>query len=741
MRVYGHDAVPAGALAAPWKGQMVCAALLLSDVFAAAATSLARPAYVDPTGGLPPSAWGAALAACAAGLGVALTAARLFGRSILSVLRRHRVAVGSVAVVVVLASVAIPTGVMSRLFSAFTGRGTAPAAAPGSDAAADARRKRVLVLAFDGLDPTLLDQYMADGELPNFARLAKEGVYHPLRTTNPPQSPVAWSSFITGTEPHAHGVYDFLKRDARTYRPDLTIADRRTMRLPWRGEPFWQTQPAIRDGGLTALRLPVSFPPPKLNGHLLCGMGVWDARGTEGTYFYFSTAPPAAAADQAAKAATEKGDRRGMGFELRREGDGPFRGEIPGPYRTGQPDTLREPFELLVQSGGAAELRVQGQTLTLKDGRWSDWLRLRFALGTFTSQNVDVVTRVLYRAAGGGDGRTSLYVSPLNFDPTSPLYPISHPKGYASELAGHVGCYHTRGMPYDTQALNDGVISDAAFLAQWRTIMDEDERMLAFELSRFSAGMLFSYFEGTDILQHMFWRGIDPEHPLHAADDTAANRGAILECYRRCDATLGRARAAMAGEGTIVVLSDHGFAPFRRAVHVNAILRDAGYLAVKNGAKRSGELFESVDWSRTRAYAVGFNAVYLNRAGREGQGIVAAADAPALASAVAALLEGVTDPGTGGRPIKKAYLTPASTADASVSPDLIVGYARGYRASWETALGAVPELTAEPNARKWSGDHCIDPDEVPGVFLCSDPTLDAQALVDVTGAIGRHMAH
>jgi predicted AlkP superfamily phosphohydrolase/phosphomutase len=426
-----------------------------------------------------------------------------------------------------------------------------------------------------------------------------------------------------------------------------------------------------------------------------------------------------------------------MVFGLRREGDS-FRGEIPGPYRAGQGDTLREPFELLPGESGAATLRLQGQSLTVKDGEWSDWVKLQFALGTFQSQKVNVVTRVLYRKHP--DGKTSLYVSPLNFDPANPLYAISSPKSYAPELAGHVGCFHTRGMPYDTQALNDGVISDADFLAQWRTIMDEDERMLLHELGRFGGGMLFSYFEGPDILQHMFWRGIDDKHPLHGAADTAANRGAILECYQRCDAILGRARAALGGEGTIVVLSDHGFAPFRRAVHVNAILREAGYLSVKSGT-RSGELFESLDWPRTRAYAVGFNAVYLNRAGREGQGTVPADDARSVIEALAKTLEQFTDPDTGERPIKKVYVLPISETNSAVSPDLIVGYARGYRASWEAALGGVPEKTVEPNTRKWSGDHCIDPSEVPGIFLCSDPKLDAAALVDVTAAVGRHMAH
>lgn len=675
------------------------------------------PAYIDPTGGLPPSAWGIVLATLGAALAAVLATAKLYGRTIVAALRRRWRGIALLAVV---------AGCATFLFWKVSTR---------SNSASSVSGKRVLVLAFDGLDPNLLDQYMAEGRLPNFSRLAKTGVYRRLATTNPPQSPVAWSSFITGTDPHAHGVYDFLKRDPRTYAPDLTISDRRTMRLPWKGKPFWESQHSIRDAGLVALRLPVSFPPPTLNGRLLSGMGVWDARGTEGTYFYFSTAPRSAT-----QPSTDKGDLRGMSFELRRDADGTFRGDIPGPYRAGQPDALREPFQLIPKSDGSAELRLQGQTFSLRTGQWSDWIKLRFKLGTFAAQDVDVVTRALYRADRPTGGR-SLYVSPLNFDPANPLYAISHPKSYAAELSQHAGCFHTRGMPYDTQALNDGVISDAEFLAQWRTIMDEDERLLAHELSRFRAGVLFSYFEGPDILQHMFWRTIDDQHPLHSAPDTAEHRNVIAACYERCDAILGRSMAAVGSDGAVVVLSDHGFAPFRRAVHVNAILRDAGYLGMKSADGKSGELFESVDWSRTRAYAVGFNAVYLNRAGREGQGVIPDDEATPLAALLAQTLESFTDPDTGERPIKRVHILRRDNANPDVTPDLIIGYARGYRASWETALGAVPQRTTEPNTRKWSGDHCIDPDEVPGVFLSTDRTLDAKSLVDVSKSLGNHLAH
>jgi len=53
------------------------------------------------------------------------------------------------------------------------------------------------------------------------------------------------------------------------------------------------------------------------------------------------------------------------------------------------------------------------------------------------------------------------------------------------------------------------------------------------------------------------------------------------------------------------------------------------------------------------------------------------------------------------------------------APDLVIGYAPGFRASWQTTLGAVPISTIDDNDKKWSGDHCITPKAVPGVLFTS----------------------
>jgi predicted AlkP superfamily phosphohydrolase/phosphomutase len=583
---------------------------------------------------------------------------------------------------------------------------------------------RVLVLAFDGLDPRLLERYSAEGRLPNFARLAREGLYHPLPTCMAPQSPVAWCTCITGEDAGRHGVFDFIRREPATYRADLSLADRQKLTLPWRGTPFWE-RPALARLGTVAQRLPMVFPPPRLNGRLLAGMGVWDVRGTEGTYFFYSTAPHGAK------------EARGLLLPLKRDGS-LLRGELPGPYRAGQADDVREPFT--VQSAGDAfTLRLQDRPYALRPGRWSDWVSVRFGLGPLGLQKVPAVTRVLLRTEGE---TVTLYVSPLNFDPRAPLYPISHPRGYSAELADAVGLYATRGMPFDTQAVNDGVLSDEDFLEQVRQITDESEKMLHHELARFKSGLLFAYFEGSDIVQHLFWRGIDPGHPLHADPATQRHRDAIPKMYEQYDAILGRARAALGQGAALVVMSDHGFGPFRRAVHLNAILRDLGLLVLKDGKSTSPELMRDIDWYRTKAYALGFNALYLNRAGREGKGVVQSGEVEQTLRVLTGALERWKDPANGERPIKKVYVARElyGGKEHPHMPDLLIGYVRGYRASWETALGAVPAQVTEPNRKKWSGDHCVDASEVPGVFLSSDRGLDSASLAGLGESLDRYLA-
>jgi predicted AlkP superfamily phosphohydrolase/phosphomutase len=173
------------------------------------------------------------------------------------------------------------------------------------------------------------------------------------------------------------------------------------------------------------------------------------------------------------------------------------------------------------------------------------------------------------------------------------------------------------------------------------------------------------------------------------------------------------------------VLSDHGFCAFRRGVNLNSWLRDHGYLHLKTNTKASARFFENVDWSCTRAYALGLSGLYLNLRGRESQGLVAPEEAEGLKHAIVTELCALRD-GDGASPIRTVYKTSAiyNGPYLDAAPDLIVGYHEGYRVSWDSAVGAVSELMIEENEKAWSGDHCVDPVLVPGV-LFSNQKIDA----------------
>ncbi|GAB4169102.1 MAG: hypothetical protein Kow0020_02770 [Wenzhouxiangellaceae bacterium] len=580
--------------------------------------------------------------------------------------------------------------------------------------------RRLVVLGFDGMDPVLAERWMSEGKLPNFQRLAESGHFQPLGTSNPPQSPVAWSDFATGEHAGHHGIFDFLRRDPEHYAPRFSISEDRppehqlhlfgetiplgagttiNRRL---GEPFWT---ALETEGVRAsvMRVPVTWPPDEIH-RMLSGMGVPDLIGSQGTYTLFSTQRLGPAGDASRVVRV----RPGL--------DGRIQTELAGPADPLDPDqTLAVPLEILPDPDGA-RIRLSDFNEVLKAGQWSRWIRLRFE-GTGPLAVHGNVRLLLVQ----GYPRPRLYVSPIQIDPLAPAAPLSWPPEYAAELAQRIGLYHTLGMPEETWSLNEEHISDADWLAMEHTILAEREAMWFDTLDRRDSELVVGVFVQTDRVSHMFWRGLDPLHPRHE-DVAPEHRDAIEQIYREADRILGETLQRLAPGDELIVLSDHGFAPFRRAVHLNRWLAEHGYLVLEDGAAESGALFAAVDWSRTRAYALGLNGVFINQAGRESRGIVPEADVPALKRELTEALQSWTDPETGRHVVSEVFdgarLYPGP-AHVEERPDLVVGYDEGYRASWQTTLGAVPAALIEDNRQKWSGDHCIDPTRVPGVLFTS----------------------
>src|ERR1043166_1905317 len=559
------------------------------------------------------------------------------------------------------------------------------------------------------------------GQLPALGRLRAAGGYARVATTYPAQTPVAWSSFATGVNPGGHGVYDFLRRDPATYLPDLAL-NRYEQKNPFippkavnlrRGTPLWEL---LANAGVpaTVLRCPCTYPPDRVEGRLLAGLGVPDLRGGLGTpTFYTTEAGIAAGESERVVRGTLEGNRVGT--------------RLTGPRLPRGGDATVDLVIEVDSGGGRALVRAGGDPVEVRENGWSAWLKVKFKLGLMQSV-AGAVRFFLPRTSGG----FALYASPVNFTADAPPFPISAPRGYAGELAKRIGTYYTAGMVEDHTGLINGRIDEAAFLAQCEGVMREREAMLDLELARVKEGFLFCLFDTPDRIQHMFWRFREPDHPANRGPDGApahpaaieASRPPIEEHYRRCDAVVARVLDAADEKALVVVLSDHGFTSFRRGVHLNNWLHAQGLLALRAGARpgfEAGELFREVDWSRTRAYALGLGGIYLNRRGREGQGILSADEAAETARAIREGLTGMMDAARAATAVRGVKLREEIYRGpyAEEAPDLLVLFAEGYRASWTTGLGGVGEGLFEHNTRRWGGDHIVDPALVPGVLFMS----------------------
>jgi predicted AlkP superfamily phosphohydrolase/phosphomutase len=318
-----------------------------------------------------------------------------------------------------------------------------------------------------------------------------------------------------------------------------------------------------------------------------------------------------------------------------------------------------------------------------------------------------------------------VYLSPLNYAPARPFAPISAPGGYAGEIADALGLYKTVGWSEDTSALNAERIDEQAFLDDLDHTMDEVRASTLRELDRPDWDLLVSVFTQTDRVAHMFYRLLDPAHPRYDPVLAARFGDAVLRVYQRMDAIVGEVRGRLGPETVLLVLSDHGFHSYRMGLNLNTWLRDHGYLVqgAVPGGREDDDFFPGVDWTRTRAYALGTGQIYVNLRGREGRGIVApGAEYDRLLDTIARELEAEVDPASGDRPVQKVYEGPQAFAGAPPDrmPDLQIAFRDGYRTSWRTPLGGIPKALYEPNLRKWSGDHAAsDVADTPGVILSS----------------------
>lgn len=622
------------------------------------------------------------------------------------------------------------------------------AVARTADAARPPREKkgRVIILGFDGVEPTIVETMMAAGELPNMKKLAEQGTFKPLQSAIPPQSPSAWSSFSTCKNTGNHGVFDFLKRNPRTYIPEKGFgkavhaklaADGSVTQSAYfesfrKGDAFWVV--ADREGLKSkVLSVPFAFPADDLSqGLMLCGLGVTDLRGTDSSFFSFS--------DTYTKETLEKG----------------FSGGIPIPLTfnenlaTATMPGARNPLVSRVTDPGAyveveleftidrnartLSVKTPMETLSLKEGEWSKWLEWTFEVTPkFT---VRAISRFYLVEAGE---HVKLYMACLQFHPKAPYIRFSTPETYSGELMDRYGLYKTIGWTYDTHALRQDALTDDAFLEDVMNTTAWKARLFLDELGRGQFDLLIGAWTGPDRVSHMFWRFRDPKHPLYTAEGAAKYGRAVESTYLKMDEIVGETMAKIGPDDLLMVLSDHGFKSYRKGLNVNTWLIRNGYLAVEGQsdaatASNSQQYLFGYDWSKSEAYSLGLGSIFLNLRGREGRGIVDPEDADALIAEIKSKLLEVTDPETGDKVFTAIYTREDFPGIAEAdAPDLQLGYADGYQSSKATVSGSAPPELFDINNDKWSGEHAAsDVHTTPGIFFSNRPIApERPAIIDL----------
>jgi predicted AlkP superfamily phosphohydrolase/phosphomutase len=622
--------------------------------------------------------------------------------------------------------------------------------------------QRLVILGFDGMDPALTGTWIRQGKLPHMKRLAEQGGMYPLGTTHPAESPTAWASFATGVNPGKHNIYDFLVRDTATYLPDLGMVHREPARflfnyVPYAkprlssirgGTSFWVTagRAGVRSSVLT---VPVTFPPEEVpNGELLSGMPLPDIRGTMGTFSYFATD----------LSRYEEGNTEFGGILTRLVVDndvartalvGPpnpiVREQIQAIRSKPQPlsaadranltglqarEDVRIPLTIRWnRQGKTATVEIAGESILLERGKVSRWIDLDFRVNLLL--RVHGMAQMLLMNA---DNELQLYISPVNWKPDNPPAPMSSPKSFSGELFERLGYYRTLGWGEATWPLNEGRMDEKTFMEDLYKAFDDRAQVILSRIDSRDWDLLVGVIESTDRVQHMMWRFMDPKHPMYDGALAAQFGDSIERVYRRADQFVGEVLEHIEPGTVVLIVSDHGFHSWRKAVNLNTWLVQQGYMAVRGqppGEKKLDDLFtggqfwENVDWSRTRAYAMGIGQIYFNLRGREGQGIVnPGAEAAELARELTARLLTLTDPDDGAPIVRAVYKRDDiySGEYLANAPELQVGMEEGYRVSWQTTLGGSPQGIVYPNMKKWSGDHGgYDPVTTPGVLISNRP--------------------
>lgn|GEM_PF-6034850 len=627
------------------------------------------------------------------------------------------------------------------------------------------------------------------GMLVNLRSVSSTGRFHEVASTTPAESSVAWTSFTRAANPGVTGIFDFVERPLGSYQPTMSAVTYKTAAvspntptryastatsallgaglaytatsrysrrtwlkctaalaagtalsagigsyfLSWRpdhqmvasstvqGKAWWDHH-ATAGRKSTAMRIPMTFPARAQEGvKLLAGLGVPDISGANGTFLLLSDD----------KQLLDKHGQSDGCLQISWH-DRRATVDIPGPMSVDD-DHRQLKSELIVSRGTNDELvvRTNVDEWKLRAGAWSPWIRLAFRYAPF--HVITAVTRLYVLSA---DGPTTIYMAPLQYDPTEPPKEnaVSSPPRFAAELAADVGTYSTIGWETQTRGVLDGVLDRQAYLEDVLRVINDNENLFTSQVSRRDWDNLMLVVQATDQASHIFFD--DQIDAFIERGEVPTTDHPLLLVYKRMDEFVGRAQAtAQELNAKLVVMSDHGFSRYRRSLHLNTWLARNGWLALKDRQQwdddqadniLAGPVWANVDWRNTRAYALGLGGIYLNVVGREPEGIVKRdGEYEFLQDRLIGQLGDWADSDTGQPIFHKIYRQQDIYAGPCVAraPDLVIGLNPGYRVSSATVVGGIPEQEIADNDSPWCADHCgIDASFIPGICITNFQT-------------------
>lgn len=575
--------------------------------------------------------------------------------------------------------------------------------------------KKVLLIGMDGMDPKITSQLIAEGKLPNFKLLGEQGVFSNLSTSYPPHSPVAWASIATGKNPGKTNIFDFIRREVGGYIPELSLAKSKSGIAGTEYSPYLSATPfykIVSDNEIptTIIRWPVSFPVQEINGNLLAGLGVPDVRGLLSGYTYYTS-----------KEIEE--DSKNIVVSIF---DETINTLIKGPKKSTSQGLVDVTLPVQIKLGkNSIELFVKDKKYEIKEKEWSEWINVEFKIGIFKKVSANFKIYLV----DSSSNNFAMYITTMQIDPKNPIVDISYPSSYSKELADAIGLYYTLGMPEETDGYVDGKMDSDGFLAQIKEIETERDKMFWKEFANFKKqeiGVYAFVYDASDRVQHVFWEQKLLDDSLIKSGGKIKLNSAIENYWIEKDKFIGQVLQEIDNETLLLIISDHGFTSFEKAVSINTWLIKNGFMSKTIRAEEDA-LFQGVNWQETQAYSLGFNSIYINLKGRESKGIVSFEDKIKIENEIITGLESLRDE-KGNKVINKVYRASEvySGSQLENAPDLVIGFNPGFRMAWQTAIGGFSKEIILENTKVWAGDHLVDPKFVPGV-LFSNQKLNLNA--------------